>query len=343
VVFVKPLAAGDGSGSSWADASDDIQALIDISLSAAYPGINEIWAAAGTYTPAHLPPTASTTTDRDRTFFLKAGVKLYGGFAGGETARGQRDWTNNQTILSGDFNGNDGASFTNMGENAYHVVVGVNIPDNGATVLDGFTISGGNADTSGSITVDGKGIYRNSGGGMFNNSSSPVLTSVTISGNQAYGTGGNSGGGMYNEGSSPVLTNGTISGNRADLGYSGMYNYLGSLPKIRNSIIWGDNVGNNGSLPSYTYSLVEGENPSGAGNLDGTFAGNDPKFVDPRLPASAPSTEGNYRLQGGSPAIDAGSDSFYTAGTPDLSGITTDRDGNNRFNGTVDMGAYELQ
>jgi parallel beta-helix repeat protein len=423
--FVKPSAAGDGSGSSWENASNDIQALIDISDD--YPGITEIWAAAGTYTPAHVPPAADATTDRDRTFLLKAGVKLYGGFAGNETLLSQRNWTSNPTILSGDFDGDDGGNamdgFTGMEENAYHVVLGVNIPNNGGTVLDGFTIRGGNADTDDTITVYGKNISRGDGGGMGNDSSSPVLTNVTISGNRASGS--YSGGGMYNFSSSPVLTNVTISGNQANRGggmhnnfssspvltnvtisgnqavngggmhnsyssprltngtisgnqatyngggmynhdrssprltnvtisgnqanggdsYSGgggMYNNSSSSPQIRNSIIWGNgtSVYNSSSTPSYTYSLVEALNPSGTGNLNGTSAGNNPLFADPRAPAL--STEGDYHLQAGSPAIDAGSNSFYTLGeTPDLSAITTDRDGNGRFNGTVDMGAYE--
>jgi hypothetical protein len=392
---------------------------------------------------------------------LKAGVKLYGGFAGGETARSARNPAGNATILSGDFSNDDTGDamggFSNMDENAYHVVLGVNIPDNGATVLDGFTIRGGNANdtTYSSITVGGKGISRYYGGGIFNYSSSPVLTGVTISGNQArnsgggmynynssspvltgvtisgnrvnnstssgggmfnlssspvltnvtisgnqtnggvYGGGGmyndgsspvltyvtisgnqanggndggggmfntsssspvltnvtisgnraNWGGGMYNRSSSPVLTNVTISGNQANYNYGGGMDNDSSSPQIRNSIIWGNGTSNvyNSGTPSYTYSLVEGENPSGTGNLDGTSAGNDPLFVSPEAYTSAPSTAGNYRLQAGSPAIDAGSDSFYNSGTPDLSGITTDLDGHPRFNGTVDMGAYELQ
>jgi hypothetical protein len=122
-----------------------------------------------------------------------------------------------------------------------------------------------------------------------------------------------------------------------------MYNYSSS-PQIRNSIIWGNgtsNVTNYSSTPSYTYSLVEGENPSGAGNLNG---GNDPKFVNPKAYTSAPSTDGNYRLQATSPAIDAGSNSFYNSGLiPNLSAIITDCGGNGRFNGAVDMGAYESQ
>jgi hypothetical protein len=93
----------------------------------------------------------------------------------------------------------------------------------------------------------------------------------------------------------------------------------------------------------YTYSLVEGLNPSGTGNMNGTNSANNPNFVNPEAYASAPTTEGDYHLQGGSPVINKGSNSFYAAGqTPNLSAITTDRDGNPRFKGgTVDMGAYE--
>jgi predicted outer membrane repeat protein len=46
---------------------------------------------------------------------------------------------------------------------------------------------------------------------MYNSGSSPTLTNVTFSGNNAY----NNGGGMYNSGSSPTLTNVTFSGNHA--------------------------------------------------------------------------------------------------------------------------------
>ncbi|MDR1106643.1 MAG: hypothetical protein LBL44_09825, partial [Treponema sp.] len=60
---------------------------------------------------------------------------------------------------------------------------------------------------------------------------------------------------------------------------------------------------------------------------------------------SAPSIEGDYHLQGGSPVINKGSNSFYNPGLmPNLSAITTDCGGNPRCKGAaVDMGAYEFQ
>jgi hypothetical protein len=216
-----------------------------IDLTAASGGsVGEIWVAAGTYKPAHVPQTASHTTNRDRTFLLKPGVKLYGGFSGSETALTQRNWESNASVLSGDFNNNDMGNakdgFGGMGENAYHVVVSVGIPNDGETVLDGFTIKGGTG--GGSITVGGTSIGH-AGGGMSNNSSSPVLINVTISGNQA-----GSGGGMYNnDSSSPVLTNVTISGNQASGSGGGMYNY-DSSPVLTNVTISGNYVTDNSSI-----------------------------------------------------------------------------------------------
>jgi hypothetical protein len=83
--------------------------------------------------------------DRTATFQLKEGVAVFGGFAGTETARDQRDPAANVTILSGDLNGDDDNSNVIYNEptradNSYHVVTGA---DN--ATLDGFTITAGNA------------------------------------------------------------------------------------------------------------------------------------------------------------------------------------------------------
>jgi hypothetical protein len=179
---------------------------------------------------------------------------------------------------------------------------------------------------------------------MANNNSTPVLTNVLISGNHAY-----RGGGMYSENSSPSLTNVTISGNRVDNYGGGIANNNSSNPSINNSIIWGNdavtgpNVNNNASTPTYQNSLVQGSGGSGSGLWGdfGTDVGLDnidlnPQFVTPLAATAAPTTSGNYRLQNiDNSAINGGLDSLYT------SLILTDLAGNPRFNGTIDMGAYE--
>ncbi len=122
------------------------------------------------------------------------------------------------------------------GTGFFHVVQCVNGegPD---TVLDGFTITGGNA--NGTFPDNGGGGMYNSpgssptvinctfsgntansrGGGMLNRNSSPTVTNCTFSGNSA-----TSGGGMLNASGSPTVTNCTFSGNTAFSIGGGMYN-----------------------------------------------------------------------------------------------------------------------
>jgi hypothetical protein len=134
VCYVKADASGANNGNSWTDAYKDLQtALGDANCT-------EIWAAAGTYKP-------TSGTDRTATFQLINGVALYGGFAGTETARSQRNPAVNVTILSGDLNGNDGPNFANYSDNSYHVIIG-HYTD-ASTILDGFTVRGGNANSPG--------------------------------------------------------------------------------------------------------------------------------------------------------------------------------------------------
>ena len=289
-LFVGPAAVGDCS--SWANACS-----LQTALTSAISG-DEIWVAAGTYTPI-------TGTNRSATFQLKNGVVVYGGFAGTETLLTQRDPTTDPAILSGEI----GAA--GSGDNSYHVVTGAT----GAT-LDGFTITAGNADGS-SPNNAGGGMYNSAssptivnvtfsanlaamfGAGMYNSASSPVLTNVTFSANQSSMYGGGmfnnigsnpvltnvtfssnqavyTGGGMQNSSSNPVLTNVTFSANQAtDLwvgGGGGMFNG-GSSPVIHNAIFWG-NTDTTGSIsekqiytasgtPSVDYSVVEGGYASG--------------------------------------------------------------------------------
>jgi hypothetical protein len=146
----------------------------------------------------------------------------------------------------------------------------VNIPDDGSTVLDGFTITGGNAGGAGSMAVSSKNISRQNGGGMYNNSSSPVLTNVTISGNSA-----DYGGGMYNYSSSPALTNVTISGNSATGTHAyggGMYNYSSS-PALTNVTISGNSADRGGGMYNRDSSSPMLTNVTISGNsATGTYA-----------------------------------------------------------------------
>ena len=213
ILYVKPGRTGDCT--SWANACE-----LQMALSAAASG-DEIWAAAGVYYP-------STTGDRMATFLLKDDVGLYGDFTGTETSRDQRIRETYMTTMSGDI-----GVAGNNGDNSYHVVTGSGV--DATSILNGFTISGGNADGEEYPVNSGGGMYNynssptltnvtfsnNSaevrGGGMFNDLSSPTLSNVTFSSNTAVNGGG---GGMWNEDSSPTLSNVTFTGNTADYGLS---------------------------------------------------------------------------------------------------------------------------
>jgi parallel beta-helix repeat protein len=284
--YVTANGAGDKDGSSWEHASNDLQKMMDeldylrgqTDIEVSGPFI--VKAGAGTYRPKYKPKEDGTTdyttaaNDRDSAFILRAGVQILGGYpaAGGDT----RDITANPTILSGDLAGNDSVGESgdviNNTENACHVALGVNIPAGSGTVLDGFTITGGNANGSDnlSITVNGNTytIPRNEGGGIYNASSSPALTDVTISGN----TSGSVGGGIYNYLSSPALANVTISGNEAEGSGGGIYNTSSSSPVLTDCIISGNEAGisgggiyNNSSSPVLTNVTISGNEAEGSG------------------------------------------------------------------------------
>ena len=128
VIYVDADAvSGADDGTSWTDAYLDLQsALTDPLLTSG----DEIWVAEGIYKP---------TGDADRTvsFALVSNIDVYGGFDGTETTLGERDPDLHETILSGDIA--TGAS----SDNSFHVVIGAS-----DAVLDGFTVTGGNADGS---------------------------------------------------------------------------------------------------------------------------------------------------------------------------------------------------
>ncbi|MBN2450619.1 MAG: right-handed parallel beta-helix repeat-containing protein [Lentisphaeria bacterium] len=132
VFHVRPDGPADGDGATWATACRDPQVAMD----AAYACGGEVWVCAGIYLP--------TGTDRGAAFRLRAGVSVHGGFRGDETERDQRRPEANVTVFSGDL-GKPG----DISDNAFHVLTGAD-----DAVLDGVTISGGNAD---GMAYDAKG------------------------------------------------------------------------------------------------------------------------------------------------------------------------------------------
>jgi len=148
VIHVDLNARGANDGTSWRNAFLGLQEAINVSVAS-----DEIWIAEGVYTPG--PP----GSDRAVTFTVKNGLKLYGGFptGGGDGTFEARDPDTLITTLSGDLNGNDTPEGENIDDNTYHVVTAPLDVDE-STVLDGFTVSGGNADGPLSSQKDGGGF-----------------------------------------------------------------------------------------------------------------------------------------------------------------------------------------
>ena len=160
------------------------------------------------------------------------------------------------------------------------------------TVLDGFTITGGEAadgggmrNGPGSPTVINCIFTLNNatfiGGGMYNDAGgNPTVTGCSFSNNHATAFGG----GMFNDDtSSPTVTNCTFSDNAVDINAGGMLNQTGSSPTVTNCIFirntavcraGGMGNGEGGStVANCTFSQNSANENGGAiSALGGTFA-----------------------------------------------------------------------
>ncbi|PSF37334.1 hypothetical protein C7H19_10395 [Aphanothece hegewaldii CCALA 016] len=228
IIYVSQGANGVNNGTSWANAYTDLQTALANS-----PTGSEIWVATGTYKP-------TTTNDRTISFNLKQSIEIYGGFAGFETSREQRNWTNNQTILSGDIRFLEVDS-----DNSYHVVFA---SDNitASSRLDGFTITKGNDDR-----------YSGDGGGIYNDGSDAIFANLLILENRVNSSSGK-GGGLYTQEGNPQLLNVTFKENSAGDGgaiYSGSYADEGGITLNGGTFLNNTATNNGGAIYNYYSNL----------------------------------------------------------------------------------------
>jgi len=289
--YVTQTGAGTRDGTSWANASGDLQEMIDKVFEAWRLGAKAIvHVGAGEYEPWYVPNsdgtinhTGTTSDSRDSVFLLRRGVELRGGYiaAGeeiGESTRKGYFNSNGEPI-------NDNRRATLSGNDEFHhVVLAVNIPGGDATaIIDGFTISGGNANGNGNLSVSGINVNRLYGGGIYSVNSSLVLDNVVITGNHSnYGGGiysinsllefnkvnitGNTsgvfGGGIYIENSSVTINNGEIENNHSNVSGGGVYINGTSNFIIDNVNITSNNSRNAGGIyigSANSFDMTNGE------------------------------------------------------------------------------------
>ncbi len=148
--YVDDTASGAGTGTSWADAFNDLQDALAIAQEG-----DEIWVAEGIYKPDTLGGSQSST------FLIDKNLKLYGGFVGSEcllTDRGNP--AEHPSVLSGDLLGDDVEDefMVNRSDNANHVIRVADLVNNGA-LLDGFVVEGGHAANPATFVTTGGGIF----------------------------------------------------------------------------------------------------------------------------------------------------------------------------------------
>ena len=187
IVYVDENAPGCNSGSSWQDAFTDLQDALDL-IRDCPDEANEIWVADGTYSPG---------VDTDDTFQLIDDIALYGGFAGNESSKEQRNWNVHRTFLSG----------INTAENCNYVVAADGV--NQTAFLDGFIIEGGSESgiycLNATPTIANCLIQVNVDTGIYCDNADPNIIDCTV-----YHNWGN---GIYCDQSDPAITNCAIKDN----------------------------------------------------------------------------------------------------------------------------------
>jgi hypothetical protein len=257
VVYVDATAPGANDGTSWENAYNSLQDALP-AVGPVGPPL-EIRVAQGVYKPDQ--GSGVTPGDWEAAFELVGNVAVKGGYAGyGQPDPNARDIDLYKTILSGDLPGNDAhvqdpcdlLYEPTRQDNSFHVLIASSADAN--TILDGFTITGGNA--------NGEEHEQDSGGGIqmrWFMWEMPVISNCSFVRNS-----GLYGGAVYNsDGLRLTVTGCTFSENGAD---------------------WGGGIGNGGTvtLANCTFSKNYASRKAGGvangearGTLENcTFVGN---------------------------------------------------------------------
>lgn len=195
--YVKQGATGDGS--SWANASGDLQKMIDELAESTPSQTGEVWVAAGTYTPQSQ---LISGTAYSASFRMRDGISVYGGFAGTESSKldrpkkeGAMPWDfTNQTILEAAYYNHGDLAWTNnkwtLTSDSRHVVWFAPMSGGTAfanvTTLDGVTIQGGYA--QGGTGQDD--FLTDRGAGVYMDGANAYLSNCIVRENYATGNGG---------------------------------------------------------------------------------------------------------------------------------------------------------
>lgn len=234
LIHVNASSTAGGNGKSWGTAYKSLHKALE----AAENGGCEVWVTKGTYHP-EADKDGDTTPDDPKTliFVLRPDVALYGGFAGNEVSRDERDFSGNETILSGDINGDDnpdGSYANTYTDNTYHVLYSLNTER-----LDGFTVSRGKGDTAAGVNGTGGGLYNLAdlyiencifrfntafeGGAIYNYSARPKIENCLFFDNQGNSVSAN-GGAIYNYDSTVFISNSIFKNNVAPMNGGAIYN-----------------------------------------------------------------------------------------------------------------------
>ncbi|HKG98184.1 MAG TPA: choice-of-anchor Q domain-containing protein, partial [Pyrinomonadaceae bacterium] len=254
------------------------------------------------------------------------------------------------TIVNSTFSNNS----TGQGSNKFAARGGIGggIWSLGQITMSGCLISG----NSTKATARNDGTGGGPGGGISNGNTLTMVNS-TVSGNQASPDGGR-GGGIFNSANALTLTNVTITGNSAYTCcnfHQGQGVDNGNVTIARNTIIAGNGDPTvpdvTGIFESQGHNLIGKATAGGNGNngdqtgftngVNGDQVGTLAAPIDPKLGPLADNggLTRTHKLLAGSSAVDTGDNTLAKDAANNT--LRTDQRGAGRFNGIVDIGAFE--